>query len=803
MKKGTFLRFCLTALLGLVLTTPGRGQLPTRVKDIVEGVGGSDPNRLTAVGNTLFFVATDANGTELWKSDGTEAGTMLVKDINPTDDAFISDLTAVGNTLYFRADDGTHGVELWKSDGTAAGTVLVKDIFPNDNAFPSDLAVLNGTLYFRALNGSTGYELWKSDGTEAGTVLVKDINPTGNASPSYMTALNGALYFSADDGTHGVELWKSDGTEAGTVRVKDIFPGINTDDPNFPYPNGSFPASLKAVGSTLYFSANDGNGTALWKSDGTEAGTVLVKTIFSISDMTLVGSTLYFRANDDTHGLELWKTDGTTAGTVLIKDINPGPNDSSPELMTALGSTLIFRVTDGTSFLLLYKSDGTEAGTVLVKDLDPTSNSGGDPRDLAVFNGQIYFNGDDGVTGDELWKTDGTEAGTVQVADINPGAGGSAPERKAVVGNTLYFRASDGTTGYELWKLDATPPCQAPAITGLSPISGFACAGPQTLTVTATGGDLTYQWYRFYGLADSQPIAGATGPSLTVNLTTSASYYVVVSGSCGPSVKSSLITLTLKAPTILLTGSNPSAVCRGGSVTLSVGATGPGSLSFAWRKGAADGPIVSTASSLSIQNAQPSDAGPYFVSVTSECTTQTTQLPLTVRSVSITQQPPASVNLCSGTTTLTVGVQAVGVTPTYQWRRNGQNLFGATSASLVVPSSRPGTYTVVVSSACGNPVTSGASVVGCGNGRLSAEEPALVVAPNPVRGSEIRCRVVGLDAPTFDLTTSTGQRVGIWVKTDGWGEWVLTPHQALAAGVYGVRASEGPTRLARRVLVIE
>ena len=342
----------------------------------------------------------------------------------------------------------------------------------------------------------------------------------------------------------------------------------------------------------------------------------------------------------------------------------------------------------------------------------------------------------------------------------------------------------------------------AVAITSLTPSQAVCPQVPFTLTVEATGQNLTYQWYRYVNGTNDQLLAGATSASLTVNLNTSANYYVVVKTTCG-SLTSDVVRLTLKAPTTLRTTGNPNAVCTGGNVTLSASASGPGSLSFAWRKGSADGPVVSTASSLTIQNAQSSDAGPYFVSVTSECTTVTAQLPLTVRSVTITQQPPASVNLCSGTTTLTVGVQAVGVTPTYQWRRNGQNILGATSSSHVVAASRPGTYTVVVSSFCGNPVTSEASVVGCGNGRLSAETAAMVVAPNPVRGREIRLRVSGMDDPELSLSSGAGRSIGLSVKTDGTGEFVLTPKQALLPGVYVVGASEGTLRLSQRVLVVE
>ena len=223
-----------------------------------------------AIGGRLLFIGTDGkganlNGSELWTSDGTAAGTVMLKDINPGDSnsnttfQFLNPPTVANGTLYFTANDGAHGVELWKSDGTAAGTMMVKDINPGSStSFPSffpQLTNINGTVYFEADDGVHGVELWKTDGTADGTVMVKDIDPGPNSSsPGALMNVGGTLYFAADDGAHGDELWKSDGTDAGTVMVEDIDPGALNSAPNdLTIANGAI------ANNVLYFTAYDGN----------------------------------------------------------------------------------------------------------------------------------------------------------------------------------------------------------------------------------------------------------------------------------------------------------------------------------------------------------------------------------------------------------------------------------------------------------------------------------------------------------------------------------------------------------------
>ena len=110
--------------------------------------------------------------------------------------------TVAGSTLFFNADDGIHGDELWKTDGTASGTVMVKDIRTREPDYGvSQMIAFGNTLYFTVADNSHGHELWKSDGTEIGTVMVKDIrsDSTPSIHISLGVVIGNSLYFTADD----------------------------------------------------------------------------------------------------------------------------------------------------------------------------------------------------------------------------------------------------------------------------------------------------------------------------------------------------------------------------------------------------------------------------------------------------------------------------------------------------------------------------------------------------------------------------------------------------------------------------
>lgn len=523
---------------------------PTLVKNV-----GSSVSSLKNVNNTLYFVADDGTtGLELWKSDGTTAGTVLVKDINTGTASSFPDLNGFvippANTIfYFFASTTNEGKELWRTDGTSAGTYLVKDINSGANTALNLygnylLGVANGNVLFFANDGVNGSQLWKTDGTLANTSILKTIAPNTPSSYNYRyiipkiaqldnnnliaipiddsnsTAIwktdgtatntqkvlniaepdtylgdfikfNNKLFFSASETTNGTELWQTDGTMAGTNRFLDIYLGSGSSSPTNlytfnnllffrAYSSGSFTDEVwRSDGTTvgtfklinyagpsyveynnnLYFKNPKGN---LIRTDGTVANTVAVSTFSPSSssngtslELAVVNNLMFFAQNTSagTNGIELWKSDGTVAGTSIVKDINVGTANASPQNLVALNNNLYFLANDGTTYGL-WKTDGTAANTTLIKALDIKIN-------VTYFfglinvNNTLFFTFNDGTNGYELWKSDGTTIGTVLVKNINPN-GSSMPQNFTNINNKLYFTADDGTHGTELWVSDGT-----------------------------------------------------------------------------------------------------------------------------------------------------------------------------------------------------------------------------------------------------------------------------------------------------------------------------------------------------------
>ena len=432
-------------LVVLLVSIYCKAQNPTLIKDISIPFG-NEPSGYTEFNGKVYFCATDsAHGRELWVTDGTNAGTNIVKDINTqSPNGFIPDgygcpyfggvyTGKLNGELFFNGTDTTHGMALWKTDGTTNGTVLIKDIselgfydsWQNSSSYFYSEPI-NNKLVFVSSDTIHGQELWVTDGTSSGTQLLQDIYPgqTGSSIGNFIL-FNNKLYFTADDSTHGSELWVTDGTSAGTNMFVDMQTHLGlTQFSN----NGTFNPYSRALydfNNELFLV--DGAGV-LFKTDGTVSGTIIlsdsnnnyaphVKTQQTINNapdifFTEMGGKLYFIGEDSTNNKELWTTDGTQTGTYMVKEINPTGSAILGELVS-INNELLFMAST-VSFpndFQLWKSDGTANGTAQVKKLTTNNNPQGGLY-LYKYDNKVYFNARSDAFLRSFWVTDGTTNGT-------------------------------------------------------------------------------------------------------------------------------------------------------------------------------------------------------------------------------------------------------------------------------------------------------------------------------------------------------------------------------------------------------
>ncbi|WP_221392191.1 ELWxxDGT repeat protein [Dyadobacter sp. NIV53] len=408
---------------------------------------GSDPDGFTELNGIRYFAADNGiSGRELWKTDGTAAGTVLVKDVTPgSNGSSPEQLTKVNTNLFFIAN----GKEIWKTNGTASGTVLVKNVISASDDEIKGLIDVNGTLYFGVVTSEETLQLWKSDGSATGTVQVTSFPSTPGFKPS---VLNGQLYFPAWDGVDSYELWKTNGTASGTAIIKNLADeAVNT----------LLRFGATVLNGSLYYTIENANGTQLVKTNGTTAGTVIIKKLYDWADayiggLTRAGGLLYFNASEVGSQEALWRTDGTAAGTILLAGFDGYPDGTYLHSGIYASGLYYFVPFDSENGDQLWVSDGTPGGTHQVKEIGAVSNNPG-IRTLAAVGNIVYFTVSDYVHGKELWRTDGTDAGTFMVQDFNL-SGSSGFQSATNYNGTLLFSANNGSAGMELYKYQVLPP---------------------------------------------------------------------------------------------------------------------------------------------------------------------------------------------------------------------------------------------------------------------------------------------------------------------------------------------------------
>ncbi len=525
--NGTLVVAAWTLATGVELfaRAPGANRLRL-VADLVPGADGSEPRALTVWGNACWFVL---NGMELWRTDGTAAGTRRVEDLRAITSSWVpiermvagpgglwAGGVASGRTLLHKAAPSTPSVEV-----TLPSTALQQ---------PRFLGTLGTRLVFSSAS-AFGFEPFVHDGATGNAALLADIHPTGNSEPKLLAVEANRIWFAALDPVHGRELWLTDGTPAGTRRVVDVLPGTASGLV------GRERSAVALAGGLVFAGSNPQVGTEPFFSDGTAAGT---RPLFDIAPGTAGSAPLdfeqhagraYFSAIDPLHGRELWSTDGTSGGTRREVDIQAGTAQGTH---TPLGSTtagLLFAADDGmhgiepwifdpttrtASLLANLAPDpinyGFGFGEVLVHDdfalfvahrgvpgLQPFVTRGTlattFPLTPAVTASQnliwslgalpagAVFQAESTPLGNGLWITDGSLQGTRMLAPLGRGSMRRATD-PLVHDGRLWFEWDDGS-GPTLWRTDGTT-------SGTGPVSGWP-SGQRFLPKAAIHGAM-YGW---------------------------------------------------------------------------------------------------------------------------------------------------------------------------------------------------------------------------------------------------------------------------------------------------------------------
>ncbi len=585
------------------------------MKDIVPGEFGSYPSGLVWLGDELIF---QTSGENLWKSDGTEAGTVpipLADNAQPL--TFWGEWTVAGDNYYFAATDPAHGTEPWVYDGITASRIV--DLVPGaGSSIVSDFPYAARALFesfgseaiFTAAGDAFGLEVWRTDGSVAGTVRISDIapGPEGVRVPIYWqlyeASLGGRpLLFESQPAT-GERLWRLDpsGSEMQLVEV------LNSQTPLFE-PRGTDRFSLfeaargsdcfAAAGNHLFFEdrLSEPPVIDLFRTDGALSGPepifaalppregacghqgerllyvrvtdppngyaelLAIDAASSVSETLLAGvvelwsqppfldlgdhqafgsefELLRYRRHPrrngvpreragrrahrplprrdrrrrrrtldhrrarahrraspalgrtaqaamsrpssprwvrpwssscgtSAHGGELWTSDGTAEGTAPAGRCRSRARFALPRRF----DRPLYRIQrrgarrrryvrrprrrNASAGEELWVTDGTVLGTGLLRDIYPGEYPS-TPRQLTRLGNRIVFSAEDEEHGLELWVTDGTYPGTTLLKDVAAGLASSVPDDLVVRDGILYFSAWTPNYGREAWQSDGT-----------------------------------------------------------------------------------------------------------------------------------------------------------------------------------------------------------------------------------------------------------------------------------------------------------------------------------------------------------
>jgi trimeric autotransporter adhesin len=459
---------------------------------------------MTTTNNLVYFWARDQNeGFLLWSTDGSLDNTKFVKDFDQgQNNSYSTTMGKLGNYLFVYIETWT-GVQLWRTDGTALGTVLIDDnpigftnfIEFNNELFAygsslskipfdgpmelisngdfTDAKVINGFMFFSAQNNNTGLEPWMSDGTTSGTHIIKDIKHGFDSSnPEILGTIGGKIVWIVTDYEHGRELYICDVNGENMQLLKDL--NSKTNDSN--------PYSFTKQDDKIIFNAyTESNGSEIYSYNKLDNSFNFIDLYTGIGSsnprsFTEIDGYHYFIADDSTHSIEFWNWTNEINDATLVKDLSPSfePDNfndvhivNNRVLFTAIDSfyqrnlyslspgpvatieKLIlpnylekykqFAELNGEIYFIdyshgLYKTDGITVDLVY-----NFSSSNRTFQGIFTYKNKLFLSIRDDQSGNQLWVSDGTVAGTKPYNNTRYAPGNEPPRLFTVVGDYMYF----------------------------------------------------------------------------------------------------------------------------------------------------------------------------------------------------------------------------------------------------------------------------------------------------------------------------------------------------------------------------
>jgi len=367
--------------------------------------------------NQLYFKADSGQGAELWSTNGTDTGTYMVKDIrsSSTRGSNPQNFISFHNRLFFNADTNGSTNRLYYTDGTDTGTkILSQNISQALNPF-----IFNNHLYYRYITAGISGPPQRMATIDTSFNFTSYSGGSGSAKFSSTTDNNYAIadsfvVYLEKSALNGYELYSID-WNGNQQLLRDINPGTNSG-----VLQNSRGDNIQSVGNTVFFQGRSTNVSPyqaeLWKTNGTSTGTVKVADIGDptkntplIQEMIEFKGKVYFSATNDTDGYELWVSDGTAAGTKMVKNnAIPGNNpwNKGPQNFYIFNHKLYYSAQHpqvGNNKVELWSTDGTSAGTGLVVELDTASTASANPDNFFSLNDKLYFSAYGDTTGYELY----------------------------------------------------------------------------------------------------------------------------------------------------------------------------------------------------------------------------------------------------------------------------------------------------------------------------------------------------------------------------------------------------------------